>query len=374
MTTDHNGVMNVNPSTVRDSSTRSAAAVAGSGQVRLTGLGLIQAVGADAASFLHGQLTQDVAGLGAADARLAAFCSAKGRMLASFVVWRPAADTVMLAVSADLLAPTLKRLSMFVLRAKCKLSDATADWALFASFGPQAEAALGTLAPSTAWSRNPVGGDTDPMAVIRLPSAAAEPFFLIAARQVDGVAQWPVSGSPLDGLVEQPVDAWQRRAILAGIPWITAATTEQFVPQMVNFELIGGVNFQKGCYPGQEVVARSHYRGTVKRRMQLFQTASTALPGQELFHSDDPGQPAGMVVNAAADPTSPEPASWLLAEVKLAALASGSLHLGAADGPLVVHASLPYALPEESLTGSTHDSSAESSPKLAQPMAETGAP
>jgi hypothetical protein len=110
---------------------------------------------------------------------------------------------------------------------------------------------------------------------------------------------------------------------------------------MVNFELVGGVHFQKGCYPGQEVVARSQYRGTIKRRMHLFATTGTAQPGQEVFHSDEAAQPAGMVVNAAEAAGA---GCRLLAEVKLAVLDSGSLHLGSADGPLLQRLPLPYSI------------------------------
>jgi folate-binding protein YgfZ len=131
--------------------------------------------------------------------------------------------------------------------------------------------------------------------------------------------------------------------VQSGIPVVEAATVDRFVPQMINFELVGGVDFRKGCYPGQEVVARSQYRGTTKRRLFLFDAASAALPGQEIFHSADPGQPAGLVANAAVT----SQGGSLLAEVKLAALAEGSLHLGTADGPLLTQRALPYALPQD---------------------------
>jgi folate-binding Fe-S cluster repair protein YgfZ len=113
---------------------------------------------------------------------------------------------------------------------------------------------------------------------------------------------------------------------------------------MVNLELVGGVNFQKGCYPGQEIVARSQYRGTLKRRAMVFDSDADLQPGQEVFHSSDPGQPAGLVANAGR---LPEGASSALVELKLAALGSGSWHVGAADGPLLRQAALPYALPAD---------------------------
>jgi tRNA-modifying protein YgfZ len=275
--------------------------------------GVIRAAGPEAASFLQSQLTQDVLGLDAQRATLAGWCSAKGRLLASFVVWRPAPEEVLLACSADVLPAVLKRLSMFVLRAKCKLSDASVELPL--------HGIAGLAASAPAWRR--VEG------LVGLPPAR-------------GVARALCVG-PAPALPSLDANAWSWLEVASGVPRIVAATVEQFVPQMVNFEIVGGVNFQKGCYPGQEVVARSQYRGTVKRRAFVFESAAAAAPAQEIFHSADREQPAGMVVNAA---------SWngqhlLLAEVKLAALEGGTLHLGAADGPLLARADMPYAVPLE---------------------------
>lgn len=295
------------------------------GAVRLVHWGVIRATGAEAASFLHGQLTQDIQNLPAGQARLAGYCSAKGRLLASFIVMRGTADELLLLCSADLLAPTLKRLSMYVLRAKCKLTDASAELAVVGVAGAQALAQLGA-------------------------AQAAEGTVLLAAAgqlavlpAVQGVARglWvgPAEAMPAD-LPALDAAAWEALEVRSAVPRIVAATVEQFVPQMINLELVGGVNFQKGCYPGQEVVARSQYRGTTKRRAALFATGAAAQPGQEVFDANDPGQPAGMVVNAAAG----QPAVALV-EVKLAALAEPALRLGSADGPALQPLALPYPLP-----------------------------
>jgi tRNA-modifying protein YgfZ len=300
-------------------------ALATNGVVPLAHWGVIRARGADAARFLHGQLTSDMLNLGPGRAVPAGFCSAKGRLQASFMVWQGAADEILLACAASLLAPTLKRLSMFVMRAQCKLTDATAELPLQGLAGPAALALLGDAQP---WECRRGKDGT----VIRLPDALGVPRALLAGDAPAGVAA-------LDA------DSWRWLEVSSGVPLIEAATVDQFVPQMVNLELIGGVDFKKGCYPGQEVVARSQYRGTLKRRMFLFDVAAAAQPGQELFHSADPGQPAGLVANAA---TTPSGGSRILAEVKLAALDSGSLHLGAADGPVLTRRELPYAVPLES--------------------------
>jgi tRNA-modifying protein YgfZ len=301
-----------------------AAALPLDGAVRLSDWALIRAEGADAASFLHGQLTQDVNGLRVGEARLAGYCSAKGRLLASFVLWREAPEAFALACSADLLAPTLKRLSMFVLRAKCKLSDASAHLALWGVAGPAA-AALAGDAPVWTTRRD---GDRW---WVRLPDAAGAVRLLLAQ---------PADAPPPDAPA-LAADHWQWLEVQSGVARVVAATVEQFVPQMVNLELVGGVNFQKGCYPGQEVVARSQYRGTLKRRAQLFDSDAALHPGQEVFHSADPGQPAGLVVLAAPHPKG---GSSALVEMKLAALDGGTLHAGQADGPLLRRTALPYAL------------------------------
>ena len=303
-----------------------------SGLVRLSDWGLIRAQGPDAASFLQGQLTQDVLQLPLGQARLAGFCSPKGRLQASFVVWRDAglADTLYLACSADLLPTTLKRLTMFVLRAKCKLADVSNEWALWGLAGASATAALGDALAAADWAVAPSSNGH----VIRLPAAADVPRALLVQ-------------PPDAALPELPALAmadWQWLEARSGIARIVAATADKFVPQMVNFELTGGVNFQKGCYPGQEIVARSQYRGTLKRRAMVFEADAELAPGQEVFHSADPAQPAGMVALAARR-SGGETAA--LVEVKLAALGHGSLHAGSADGPVLRLLPLPYALPSD---------------------------
>ena len=300
------------------------------GGLRLADWGVIRARGEDAANFLQGQLTNDMLGLGANEARLAGYCSAKGRLLATFVVWRDAEGDFLLACSADLLPMALKRLSMFVLRAKCKLSDASAEVPLWGLAGEAALVALGNPAPPRPWLQAAL--DTE-RSVIRLPDA-----------QVDGQT---VPRALLVGSTNPPAlptldeATWRWLEVKSGTARIVAATAEQFVPQMVNLELVGGVNFQKGCYPGQEVVARSQYRGTLKRRAFVLVGNEAMRPGQEVFHDADPGQPAGMVVLGGEHAGS----FAALAELKIGATEGGMLHLGRADGPPVSLDALPYLFP-----------------------------
>jgi tRNA-modifying protein YgfZ len=290
--------------------------------------GLIRARGPDAVSFLQSQLTNDVTTLAVDEIRLAGFCSAKGRLQASFFVWKPAADEVLLACSASVLPSALKRLSMFVMRARCKLEDVGGELRLHGVCGADAAPLLG---PTAVWRwRHSASG-----MVLRLPDVGGAARAMLAT---------PLAVAAL------PADApnlahWKMLEVQSGVPLIELPTADQFVPQMLNFEVLGGVDFRKGCYPGQEVVARSQYRGTLKRRMFLFECDAAAVVGQEVFHDADPDQPAGMVVNAAALPNGA--GSVALVEVKLAALDHGSLHLGAADGAALRSIALPYTVPLE---------------------------
>ena len=297
------------------------------GIAALSHLGVIRARGDEAVPFLQGQLTNDVAGVGMSVVRLAGVCSAMGRLLTSFLVWRVAPDELLLACSADVLAATLKRLSMFVLRAKCRLSDASVEVALFGLAGAMARGWLGVTAPNEPCRV----GEHDGARVLRLPDAAGTPRYILATE----------SGAASPPLPPLSLESWRWLEVQSGVPLIEAVNVEQFVPQMVNLELVGGVNFQKGCYPGQEVVARSHYRGTLKRRMALFDSIADAHAGDDVFHDDDPSQPAGRVVNAAPGPRG---GSSALIEVKLAALERGSLHLRSIEGATLERRELPYAL------------------------------
>ena len=222
---------------------------------RLAGYGVLSVQGADARAFLHAQLTTDIEQLPRERAALAGWCSAKGRLLASFLVI-PHADGYLLQLSRDLAPAVAKRLSMFVLRAKVKVADASAEWSQFGIWGSFA------------------GGRT-PFAVHRDGDVIAVRF--------DDHRYLLLSQSGVDANANRDEAAWRLEEIRAGRPLVEAATQDQFVPQMVNLERIGGVDFQKGCYPGQEIVARAQYRGQVKRRMVRLPAPDGAQlqPGQE---------------------------------------------------------------------------------------------
>ncbi|WP_454710667.1 CAF17-like 4Fe-4S cluster assembly/insertion protein YgfZ [Cupriavidus nantongensis] len=301
------------------------------------GLGLVRVAGDDAASFLHTQLTNAVEDLAPGAARLAGYCSPKGRLLATFLMWRDA-DGIVLQLSAEIQPAVQKRLSMFVLRAKAKLSDITPTHAIVGVAGAgaaQALAAAGLPAPQAPFAVDSADG----ISVIRLPDGAGQPRWQIVlpTGRADAVR------AALSATLQAAAPAlWDWLEVQSGLPRIVAATQEQFVPQMINFELVGGVNFRKGCYPGQEVVARSQYRGTLKRRMWLVQgEGEVPAPAAEIYRPEDPGQPCGMIVNAAPAPSG----GWAgLAELKIDA-AGSALRLGSADGAALATATLPYAVP-----------------------------
>ncbi|MGC4365679.1 YgfZ/GcvT domain-containing protein [Hydrogenophaga sp. R2] len=293
------------------------------GRTPLDHLGIIRAHGDDAAAFLHGQLTQDFSLLGLSEARLAAFCSAKGRMQASFVGFKRAHDDILLVCSRDLLPATLKRLSMFVLRAKVRLSDATADFELQGLSGD----AVPTGLPATPWSHL----RQDDTSTVRLYPAEGMGRALQVAPAGSARADVPALDPAL----------WAWLEVRSGVATLSQPVFEAFVPQMLNYESVGGVNFKKGCYPGQEVVARSQFRGTLKRRGALVHAAVPLAAGQEVFHDSDPSQPCGLIAQAAPHPDGGFDA---IASLQTSAMAGGTLLV---DGQPLSLLPLPYPLLED---------------------------
>ncbi|MET0321431.1 MAG: folate-binding protein [Duganella sp.] len=306
----------------------------------ITTLGLIALDGEESAKFLHSQLTNDVEHLGPADVRLAGYCSPKGRLLASFLMWR-SGSTIFLQLSREIQAAVQKRLSMFVLRAKTKLTDATGlgDHEVVLGFGgDKAEAVLQSwfdTLPAQPFTRcdHPLG------TLLRVADAFGAPRYqwLMSAATANTIAAELADRLPVGG-----DQAWRLAEIHAGVPQIDKATQEQFVPQMVNYELLGAVNFKKGCYPGQEIVARSQYLGKLKRRTTLVSIADpAAVAGAEVFATADPAQPCGMIVNAAPNGLGGVDA---LVEMKLAAIDAASVRLRSAEGPALTFLAMPYVL------------------------------
>ena len=299
----------------------------------LSYLGVIRAEGPDAASFLHGQLTQDFALLGSSEARLAALCTAKGRMIASFIGIKPLPETILLVCSKDILAATLKRLSMFVMRAKAKLTDASDQFTVYGLAGTAIAGNGGDLSAAPGQRAALNDGSRDTSLVSLYPSDGVPRALWIAP--ADSAAP---TGTPLD------LGLWQWSEVRSGIVTLTAPVVEAFVPQMLNYESVGGVNFKKGCYPGQEIVARSQFRGTLKRRAYLVEADGAVAVGDEVFSGSDAEQPVGTVAQVAAAPDG----GWsALISMQVAALETGGLHAGTVNGPALKVQPLPYALLED---------------------------
>ncbi len=301
---------------------------------RLSELGTIRVDGADATAFLQSQLTNDVAHLGNDALQLNGYCTPKGRLLATFHQWRDG-DAIVLQLPRQLVAPIAKRLSMFVLRAKVKLADASDQCTTHALLGPQASTALraaGIEPPAQTWASVENTG----LRVSRLPAAptVAERFLLTQAGSAlpATLASLPLVSS----------DAWWWSEVAAAVPTVFPATQEKFVPQMINFEVLGGVNFKKGCYPGQEIVARSQYLGKLKRRMQVAHAEIDDPPaaGSDVFQSAQE-QPIGTVVMAARAPGG---GVDLLFEAPVDRVDAGTLHIGAVGGAALRILPLPYEL------------------------------
>ena len=301
-----------------------------SGMAELTHLGVIRATGEDAASFLQGQLTQDVLSLGLSEARLAAFCNAKGRMQASFIVFKRSEQEILLLCSRDILPATLKRLSMFVMRAKARLMDASNEFRLLGIVGIATE--LIAASSSIAWAKTDIGHSN----VIFLPPGAGQARVLWCAPLAEPLPELP--------LID--LNTWHWLAVQSGIAMISQPIFEAFVPQMLNYESVGGVNFKKGCYPGQEIVARSQFRGTLKRRAYVMHSDGQPAVGQEVFSAMDAEQPCGLVAACAANPAGGFDAIVSM-QTAAAADGAGALTLGSASGPALQLLPLPYKLLED---------------------------
>ena len=308
--------------------------------------GLIFVEGPDAASFLQNQLTNSVLGVDKtippeiartpSSVRLVGYCSPKGRLLAS--AWLTLAprdssseDRFALFISKDIAVSIAKRLSMYVLRSKVKVIDASNDWNVLGFCSPINHANSLTL--------------DDTQIGLQLPDVRVHD-------QVYGRVLIAQPNSPdLTSNQNKVFQTWNDLEVLSAIPRIVQATQEQFVPQMINFESVAGVDFKKGCYPGQEIVARSQYRGVIKRRLNLAHVSREQLngalfnPGTEIFHGDDPSQPAGMVVLSAQSVFDPSHID-LQIECKLDALEHGEIRVGSIDGPVLKMDPLPYPLIE----------------------------
>jgi len=285
----------------------------------LSDFSLIRVRGEDTQNFLNGQLSNDIRQLDATHSQLASWCSPKGRMMVIFRLFQRGNDTL-LQLPAALLENTLKRLRMFVMRAKVTLENVDAELVSIGLSGPDAKTILTNAAGFAPSGDN--GCETrEDVTIISLPGP--HPRYEIIAPTTAAEKLWERLNSKATP-VGPAVWAWLD--IMAGIPSVHPGTNEEFVPQMANLEAVGGVNFKKGCYPGQEIVARMQYLGKLKQRMYRAHVAGDTAPrtGDSIYAPDFPGQSAGTVVEAQP---SPDGGHDLLAVIQISSAEAGELHL-----------------------------------------------
>jgi tRNA-modifying protein YgfZ len=297
----------------------------------LSHFGLIVFSGEEAQTFLHGQVTNDLRNLRENLAVFAGYLSPKGRMLANFLVMKRGGDVLVMLPEA-LRESIQKRLSMFILRSKVKARDAGSEWVRLGINGADSADLvadfLGTAAPDAMMAV----AHGDNAFALRLGDGRFDLFIAPDAAQ----AAWEKLTARA-----RPVGApaWDWLMVQAGVPVVLPQTQDHFVPQMANMEILGGVSFNKGCYPGQEIVARSQYLGKVKRRLHLAHLDAEARPGDELFAPDPADQSAGLIANAAPAPDG----GWdVLAVVLSPSVEAGEVRLKSRDGAKLAFKPLPY--------------------------------
>lgn len=307
-----------------------------------THLSVFIATGADTETFLQSQLTQDMQTVKPSQAALAGFCTAQGRLWASMLLVGTQDGGVIGVAYADVMESFLKRLRMFVLRSKVTVEapEQPKVFGLVVSRTdlPALNALCGAELSDTPWQAvaTPLGQ------FINMPSADADVVrYQLLANDDEIAALCKALGESWQP--NDDVAAWQLQDMRAGIGWIQTATQDLFIAQTLNLDLLEGVSFTKGCYPGQEVVARAHYRGTVKRRMHLANIDSThpeLTPGMDVFEASEPDNPVGRLIDVVtvADNT------WVLFEAPFKTLNGEPLRAGSAGGPALRLQSLPYSL------------------------------
>lgn len=257
----------------------------GNALAMLDSFSIIRIEGEDAETFLQGQLSGDIRDVTDGVARFSTYSTAKGRMLASFLVWKQQ-SVYYLIVASDICQAVAKRLTMFVMRSRVKVNVVDAAQTSIAGVrGVQVQARIEQYFAAAPVALTVLQGEME--TAIALPEGGY--LLLLEA----GSALLPALLAETATAVSAM--AWSIRDIDAGIAWVVQATQEQFVPQMANMELIGAVSFKKGCYPGQEIVARTQYLGKLKRRLFKARLSSYAAVGSKLFSPEVPEQSIGML-------------------------------------------------------------------------------
>ena len=304
----------------------------------LSHYGLIRFSGEDAKTFLQSQLTCDIRKIDPRRAQYGSYCTPKGRILATFLLWQQGEDFLM-QLPASLAVAVQKRLSMYVLRAKVTLTNASDDWIRVGIAGPRTAALIETITGTS-------GGFGQSSQVTHDKEIS---FLYLSQQRIELITTLENAPGLWDRLSQHAIAVgarcWDRLTIAAGIPVILPETQEMFLPQMINLDAIGGVSFKKGCYPGQEIVARTQYLGKLKRRMFLahISTAQTITAGDALYSSDMENQSSGNIVNAAL---SPHGGFDVLAVIQQSSVDTCPVHWQSLQGPVLEIIPLPYPLPD----------------------------
>lgn len=296
---------------------------------------MVHAGGADSGDFLQNQLTNDVGSLESSRATVAGYCNPKGRLICLFRIWRDD-DGFILQLPAGLHEDVINRLRKYVLRARVEFTSLSEQVA-FGVCGESAAAGLQEIAGQLPARSNDLVHAGE-LTIVRLP-AGDRPRYQVAGTTTACMDAWRRLAA---AAATAGSWTWAREDILAGIPTIVAATSESFIPQMVNLDRLDAVNFRKGCYPGQEIVARMHYLGNLKQRMGRFRTGSDTRPqpGDRVFTRGSTS-PTGTVVDAqpAAGP------GWdLLAVARIEDLDGENLRLGGEEDDGLLPQPLPYVI------------------------------
>lgn len=306
----------------------------------LSDIGVVKISGEDAPGFLQGQFSNDVSKLDGSNSQLSSYCTPKGRILACFRLFRDG-DNFYMLIPSETLPATQKRLQMFVLMSKVTISDISSDVVRMGTFGQQL---ANRLSEQFGQLPNAENGFCSVNGVQVLRLAGNEPRLFVIG---EPAKLRPIWESANDGITRCGYPGWDLLDIRAGTPSVLTETVEAFVPQMINLHAIDGVSFSKGCYPGQEIVARMHYLGKLKRRMYRaeIETSNIPKPGTPLVsaHSDS-GQGAGQVVSSAQ--TSADSCE-ILAVVQVSAFEAGDLRLENDTGPVLNFLDIPYEVPLE---------------------------
>lgn len=300
----------------------------------LSQFGTLRVAGEESQTFLQNLLSNDIREVSSVRAQISSLNSPKGRVLATFLIWRDG-DDYLLQLPRVLCEPIRKKLSMYVLRAKVKITDDSDAVISLGLSGTQAQTLLSQHC-NTSLQQCLEVGNLDQGCIIKL----AEQQYQINTTAPHAQILWQTFSPHAQAVGSMH---WDRLNIHAGIPVVLPETQEQFVAQMLNLDLIGGINFKKGCYPGQEIVARMQYLGKLKRRMFLahIDSEESPQPGNELFSADMDGQASGMIVNSASAQNG---GFDVLAVVQISSQDTQTIHLNSLQGTPLQFSALPYPL------------------------------